>query len=231
METGNLSEEKAEAMFREILEDDTHWDLMTDKELERRIKNYEKDKTKENYQRILSCLRNASVFYLTAEKDSNRVLVHKTEEGDYLPIYSSKRKIGKEEKQKYFVNEVLFSDLLKNFMEKLDLIGIVLNNFISMPVDKWKDLMKSYDEMLNHIDSILEIEMEAENLSDIMFERLGGRQISAVLLNGETIEGFVWSTQKKDAEIRLDVTVRDHDISLCRKDIKTIKAFPFENNS
>ncbi len=69
--------------------------------------------------------------------------------------------------------------------------------------------------------------MEGEELTEIMFERFGGRKISAELTDGRKIEGEVWGSHSEDGNKCLDVDIGENQsIEIYRKDVKEIKAFP-----
>lgn len=52
-------------MYTKILTDDTRWDLMTTKELEKRIAKYKADeKNQDKILSMMSCLRLAEILYL-----------------------------------------------------------------------------------------------------------------------------------------------------------------------
>ncbi len=64
-----MTEKEMQRMFTKILTDDTRWDLMTGKELDKRIKAYKADK--DNRQKLISlmgCLRLAEVLYPYSRK-------------------------------------------------------------------------------------------------------------------------------------------------------------------
>lgn len=231
MEDTELKEQELQ-LIKEILEDDTHWDLMTDRELERRIRTYEKLGRGIDYLRVWSCLRLAHVFYLKADKNKNVPLVLSSEKGDYLPIYSSKRRIGKEEKGKYAVGEISFFDLIKYLEKEKKLIGIIVNyqtSKITMTVEQLLNLMAAYDHITDAFDNMMENGLEGEELTELMFERFGGRNITAELTDGRTIEGRVWSSHSEDGNICLDVEIGENEnIEIYRKDVKTIKALPID---
>lgn len=219
-------------LLQEILEDDTHWDLMTDRELERRIKAFEKNGKGIDYLRVWSCLRLAHVFYLKADKNKDAPLVLSSDKGNFLPIYSSKRKIGKEEKSKYAVDEISFFDLTKYLEKEKNLIGIIVNyqtSQISMSTEQLLNLMAAYDHITDAFDNMMENGLEGEELTELMFERFGGRNIRAELTDGRTIEGRVWSSHSENGNICLDVEIGEkEDIEIYRKDVKTIKMLPFD---
>lgn len=231
MEDADLKEQEL-LLLKDVLEDDTHWDLMTDRELERRIRAFEKLGRGIDYLRVWSCLRLAHVFYLKAEKNKNVPLVLSSEKSDFLPIYSSKRKIGKEEKSKYFIDEISFFDLIKYLEKEKKINGIILNyqtSQISMSTEQLLTLMTAYDHITDAFDNMMESGMTGEELTDIMFERFGGRKISAELTDGRKIEGEVWSSHSEDGNICLDVEIGENQsIEIYRKDVKTIKAFPID---
>ena len=217
-------------LLKNLLEDDTQWDLMTDRELERRLKIYEKTKQGEDFIRALSCLRLATVFYLKAEKNSENIIVVNTEKGDYLPVYSSRRKIGKEDKQKYYAQETYFTELCKRLKDS-EIKGIVLNcntNNIPIPNAQLLPFMDVMEHVLELFDNMMEEGIEGEALTEIMFERFGGRHIKAELFDGTTVEGEVWSSHSENGNVCLDVKVGEDDVQVFKNEVKTIKAYPIE---
>lgn len=227
----NSFEEKQLKLLESLLTDDTRWDLMTEKELERRLKVYEKTKDGEDLIKTLSCLRLASVYYLKADKDSNNVIITSTDEGDYLPVYSSKRRIGKEEKQKYYGQEVRFEELCQFVKDEKRFVGFILNcnsNRLVIEFEHLLQLMDSIDRLLVHIDDALEEGIDEQDLTEIMFERFGGRNVHVDLKNGNAIDGEVWSSHLDDGEVCLDVTSDGKEYQVYRKEVKTIKAYPIE---
>ena len=75
----NMLEKQYQKMYHKILTDDTRWDLMTAKELEKRIAKFKADeKSQDKMLSMLSCLRLAEILYLYcfASLVERKVLYH-----------------------------------------------------------------------------------------------------------------------------------------------------------
>ena len=63
-----MNEKQYQKMYTKILTDDTRWDLMTAKELEKRIAKYKADeRNQDKMLSMMSCLRLAEILYLYQE--------------------------------------------------------------------------------------------------------------------------------------------------------------------
>ena len=88
--------------------------------------------------------------------------------------------------------------------------------------------MDVMEHVLELFDNMMEEGIEGEALTEIMFERFGGRHIKAELFDGTTVEGEVWSSHSENGNVCLDVKVGEDDVQVFKNEVKTIKAYPIE---
>ena len=90
-----LTEKEMQRMFDRIMEDDTHWDLMTGSLLTRRLKSYFKDTMSQTtFVEAMNCLRLTDLVYLySQEGDSITMPTVPAPEGLTIMLFTSKRKI------------------------------------------------------------------------------------------------------------------------------------------
>ena len=93
--------------------------------------------------------------------------------GDYFPIFTSKKQMEKNDRKKYSCIETELRKVC-NFLEGRDeLKGIIINyktNHLMMEKKILFEMIKILDEMEEKVDKAMEAGIEAEELTDILFE-------------------------------------------------------------
>ena len=163
---------KSEEILKDFLKDTTQWDLMTEEEMESRICTYQATgKTAELF-KILSCLRLAPLYYCKKKGENNGFYIS-LKSGDYFPIFTSKKQMDKEDRKKYSCIETELRKVC-DFLEGRDeLKGIIINyktNHLVIEKEILFKTIKVLDEIEEKVDKAMEAGIEAEELTDILFE-------------------------------------------------------------
>ncbi len=232
-------EEIKEKILLKILSDDTRWDLMTGRELLKRITEYKASEgDNEKFIYVLSCLRLANVYYLYS-KEGNKTTVPTIPlpEGQVITLFTSKKKIIADSFKQFKVNSLRFPELLECF-DCADDIGFVCINPYSddviLPLPHIKEFLQTADAVINGIDEMMEEGINGEILGDVVFERFSGRRIDCITNTGKHIVGDAYSFGKsKDGGMYLIVdTEEDNKTVLYKSTVETIKDItPYEIES
>ena len=163
---------ETEEILKNFVKDTTQWDLMTEEEMESRICTYQATgKTAELF-KILSCLRLAPLYYCKKKGENNGFYIS-LNSGDYFPIFTSKKQMEKKDRKKYSCIETELRKVC-HFLEGRDeLKGIIINyktNHLMMEKKILFEMIKILDEMEEKVDKAMEAGIEAEELTDILFE-------------------------------------------------------------
>ncbi len=175
-----MTEKEMQRMFTKILTDDTRWDLMTGKELDKRIKAYKADK--DNRQKLISlmgCLRLAEVLYpYSQEGESYSMPTLPLPEGTMLMAFTTKAKCKAESLKQYKFNSATIADLVDCFDK--DAIKYVcinpLTDDVILPLEHLMHFIEMADNIVNHVDEQMIEGIEFKDLDPITFERFGGKR-------------------------------------------------------
>lgn len=216
-------------MYTKILTDDTRWDLMTTKELEKRIAKYKADeKNQDKILSMMSCLRLAEILYLY-KKDGENITMPTIPlpEGQVMLIYTSKNKIVSDNVKQFEVGISRLPELLECF-EDSELAFICINpetDDITIPFNYTKEVIEVYDNIQIHVDEKMEKGIKAEELEPIVFERFQGRKIDCKTTDGKHIVGDVYSSRKdkvKGLELIVDLG-EEREVELYIGQVKFIR--------
>lgn len=222
---------ETEEILKNFLKDTTQWDLMTEEEMESRICTYQATGKNTDVFKILSCLRLAPL-YCCKKKGENNGFYISLNSGDYFPIFTSKNQMAKEDRKKYICIETELRKVC-NFLEGRDeLKGIIINyktNHLVMEKKILFETLKVLDEMEEKVDKAMEAGIEAEELTDILFERCNGRRVRIETKEGEIIEGETGIQYHDEKEFYMYVdTEKGERKQVHKSDVKKIKTFPIE---
>lgn len=225
----NITEKEYQKMYLKILTDDTRWDLMTAKELEKRLKAYFADKANnDKLIAVMSCMRLADVYYLY-QKDGKTSTMPTVPlpEGDMILVFTSKKKIQAESLKQYKTAKSTVYEILNCFesdVVKFVCINAMTDDFI-LPTEQLKPFIQATDEVTIHVEEQMAEGIKAEELEPIVFERFSGRRIDCETLDGRHIVGDAFSF-KNDTEKGqcLVVDIEDgENLDLYQSEVKIIK--------
>ena len=222
---------ETEEILKNFLKDTTQWDLMTEEEMESRICTYQATgKTAELF-KILSCLRLAPLYYCKKKGENNGFYIS-LKSGDYFPIFTSKKQMDKEDRKKYSCIETELRKVCDFLEGREELKGIVINyktNHLVIEKEILFEMLKVLDEMEEIVDKAMEEGIEAEELTDILFERCNGRRVRIETKEGEIIEGETGIQYHDEKEFYMYVeTEKGERKQVHKSDVKNIKTFPIE---
>lgn len=224
-----MTENQYKKMYTKILTDDTRWDLMTAKELEKRISKYKADeKNQDKLLSMMSCLRLAEILYLYHKEGENTTIpTIPLPEGQVMLFFTSENKIVSDNLKQFEVGFSRLSELLECF-EDSELSFICINpetDDITLPINYTKELIEAYDNIQIHVDEQMEKGIEAEELDAIVFERFLGRRIDCKTIDGQHIIGDAYSSRKdKEKGLGLIVDLGDEqEIELYKGQVKFIR--------
>lgn len=224
-----MTERQYQKMYTKILTDDTRWDLMTARELEKRIARYKADE-KNQYKMLsmMSCLRLAEILYLYKKDGGNTTMpTIPLPEGQVMLIYTSKNKIVSDNVKQFEVGVSRLPELLECF-EDSGLAFICINpetDDITLPLNYTKEVIEAYDNIQIHVDEQMEKGIKAEELEPIVFERFQGRMIDCETTDGKHIVGDAYSS-RKDKEKGLELIVdlgEEREVELYIGQVKFIR--------
>lgn len=192
-----LTEKEMQRMFTKILTDDTRWDLMTGKELLKRINAYKADK--DNRQKliaIMGCLRLADVLYpYEQDGESFSMPTLPLPEGAMIMAFTSKAKCKAESLKEYKFKSATVIEILNSF--EADAIKYVCINPLSddfiLPVEPLKQFTETADKILCDVDNQMMEGIEFKDLDPITFERFGGKRIECKTAYGRELIGEAYS--------------------------------------
>lgn len=120
-----------------------------------------------------------------------------------------------------------------DFLEgREELKGIIINyktNHLVIEKEILFEMLKVLDEMEEIVDKAMEEGIEAEELTDILFERCNGRRVRIETKGGEIIEGETGIQYHDEKEFYMYVDTENGERKQVHKsDVKKIKTFPFE---
>ncbi|WP_300915733.1 hypothetical protein [Bacteroides acidifaciens] len=224
-----MNEKQYQKMYTKILTDDTRWDLMTAKELEKRIAKYKADeRNQDKMLSMMSCLRLAEILYLYQEDgESTTMPTIPLPEGQVMLIYTSEGKIVSDNLKQFKVGFSRLPELLECFDDS-ELAFICINpetDDITLPLSHTKEIIEAYDNIQIHVDEQMEKGIKAEELEPIVFERFLGRRIDCETTEGKHIVGDVYSSKKnKEKGLGLIVDLGEkQEIELYQSQIKVIR--------
>lgn len=185
-------------MYHKILTDDTRWDLMTAKELEKRIAKFKADeKSQDKMLSMLSCLRLAEILYLYQKNgESTTMPTVPLPEGQVMLIFTGEEKIVSDNLKQFEVGFSRLPELLECF-EDTELAFICINpetDDITLPLNYTKEIIDAYDNIQIHVDEQMGEGIKAEELEPIVFERFLGRRIDCETTEGKHIIGDAYSS-------------------------------------
>lgn len=225
----NITEKEYQKMHLKVLTDDTRWDLMTAKELEKRIAKYKADgNSHDKMLSMMSCLRLAELLYLYQKDGENTTMpTLPLPEGQVMLIFTSEGKILSE-KIKHF--DVGFSHL-PELLECFDDSGIAFicinpeTDDITLPLNQTKEIIEAFDKIQFHVDEQMGEGIKAEELESIVFERFLGRKIDCETTDGNHIVGDAYSSRKdKEKGLVLIVDLGDEsEVELYQGQVKVIR--------
>lgn len=223
-------EEIKEKILLKILADDTRWDLMTGRELLKRITAYKASEgDNEKFIYLLSCLRLANVYYLYSKDDGKTTVpTIPLPEGQVLALFTSKKKIIADSFKRFKVDSARLPELLECF-DCADDIGFVCINpnsdDVILPLSNIMEFFKTADDVINGIDEMMEEGISGEVLGDIAFERFSGRRIDCITNTGKHIVGDAYSfgRARGGATYLIVETEEDNKFVLYKSEVETIK--------
>lgn len=222
---------KSEEILKDFLKDTTQWDLMTEEEMESRICTYQSTGKGEDLFKILSCLRLAPLYYCKKKGENNGFYIS-LKSGDYFPIFTSKKQMDKEDRKKYSCIETELRKVCDFLEGREELKGIIINyktNHLVIEKEILFEMLKVLDEMEEIVDKAMEEGIEAEELTDILFERCNGRWVRIETKEGEIIEGETGIQYHDEKEFYMYVDTENGERKQVHKsDVKKIKTFPIE---
>ncbi len=236
-DTSNSSDvfaaEQTEEIYSRIIEDDTRWDYMTGKELEKRITAFQSDAGNSmKLIEVISCLRLAEVLYLRKKEKggwSSPVLYN--EEGNTVLLFTAKKHIKGEQFKEYKSAKADYSSIIEGFGEhnvKKVIINIDTQNLL-LPTENISGIIKVCDDLQKTVDQYMESGIQEEDLEEIIFERFKGRRIYCKFKDGTTIEADSYS-YFKDKEMGgylVADTDEEKEVKIYKKDIAFIKDITF----
>ncbi len=223
-----LTEKEMQRMFDRIMEDDTHWDLMTGSLLTRRLKSYFKDTMSQTtFVEAMNCLRLTDLVYLySQEGDSITMPTVPAPEGLTIMLFTSKRKITQASLKHFKTKEALLPDILESFNSdelKFIVINPCTDDFI-LPVDTVKEVFARIVEIIQHADEDKTKGITAKDLTPLMFERFGGCTIECDTADGRHIVGDAYSYCEDENGQCLTVKVSEtENVDVYKSEIKYIK--------
>lgn len=231
-----VNEKQYKELYTKILTDDTRWDLMTAKELEKRLKAYFADKTNnDKLIAVMSCMRLADVYYLYQKDGKTSTMpTIPLPEGDLILVFTSKKKIQAESLKQYKTAKSTVYEILNCFESdavKFVCINAMTDDFI-LPIEQLKPFIQATDEITIHVEEQMTEGINAEKLEPIVFERFSGRRIDCETLDGRHIVGdaFSFKNDTKKGQC-LVVEIEKGDIlDLYQCEVKIIKDItPFDD--
>lgn len=222
--------ESSELLDR-FISDTTQWDLMTGEELESRICTYESTGDKNDFFRALSCLRLTPLYFLRVKGKKSSFYVS-SGEGDFYPVFTSKKQAEGEDKKKYACAETDLRSVCEFLEGEQSFKGIVIN-YKTTPFIVNREIlflaMKSLDEAEEKIDELMEHGISEELLTDMLFERFNGRKVSIETKDGVIIEGETGIHYKDETEHYIIVEpANGEERKVHKSEVKKIKALPIE---
>ena len=192
-----LSAKELQRMLTTILKDDTRWDLMTGKELEKRIKAYKANKgNNPKIIPILGCLRLADVLYpYKQEGDAFSMPTLPLPEGAMIMAFTTKAKCKVESLKDYKFNSATVLEILNSFDAdtiKYVCINALTDDFI-LPIEPLKQFTEMADRILCDVDNQMMEGIEFKDLDPITFERFGGKRVECKTRFGDEIIGEAYS--------------------------------------
>lgn len=224
-----LTEKEMQRMLTTILKDDTRWDLMTGKELEKRIKAYRANKgNNPKIIPILGCLRLTDVLYpYKQEGESFSMPTLPLPEGAMIMAFTSKAKTKVESLKDYKFNSATVLEILNSFEAdaiKYVCINPLTDDFI-LPIEPLKQFTEMADRILCDVDNQMMEGIEFKDLDPITFERFGGKRIECKTAYGQVIIGDAYSFHEdKTLGPCLTITTDDkEEIELYYNQVERIK--------
>lgn len=224
-----MTEKKYQKMYTKILTDDTRWDMMTTRELEKRIAKYKgNEHNQDKMLSMMSCLRLAEILYLYQEDgESTTMPTIPLPEGQVMLIYTSEEKIVSDNLRQFKVGFSRLPELLECFDDS-ELAFICINpetDDITLPLSHTKEIFEAYDNIQIHVDEQMGKGIKAEELESIVFERFLGRRIDCETTEGMHIVGDAYSSKKdKEKGLGLIVDLGDkRELELYQSQIKVIR--------
>ncbi|WP_290464479.1 hypothetical protein [Bacteroides acidifaciens] len=225
----NMLEKQYHKMYHKILTDDTRWDLMTAKELEKRIAKFKADeKSQDKMLSMLSCLRLAEILYLYQKNgESTTMPTVPLLEGQVMLIFTGEEKIVSDNLKQFEVGFSRLPELLECF-EDTELAFICINpetDDITLPLNYTKEIIEAYDNIQIHVDEQMGEGIKAEELEPIVFERFLGRRIDCETTEGKHIIGDAYSSRmdKKRGLVLVVDLGEDDEVELCQGQVKHIR--------
>lgn len=224
----HLTEKELERMFNKIMEDDTHWDLMTGSLLIRRLKAYFKDPMSQTtFAESMNCLRLTELVYLyNQEGDRITMPIVPAPEGATIMLFTSKKKITQPNLKQFKTKKALLPDILESFNSdelKFIVINPCTDDFI-LPVDTVKEVFARLVEIIQHADEEKAKGITAQELTPLMFERFGGCTIECETNDGRHIVGDAYSYCENEKGQCLTVTVSEtENVDIYKSEVKLIK--------
>ena len=166
------------------------------------------------------------------KKGENNGFYISLKSGDYFPIFTSKKQMDKEDRKKYSCIETELRKVCDFLEGREELKGIIINyktNHLVIEKEILFEMLKVLDEMEEKVDKAMEAGIEAEELTDILFERCNGRRVRIETKGGEIIEGETGIQYHDEKEFYMYVDTENGERKQVHKsDVKKIKTFPFE---
>lgn len=231
--TDEFAAEPVGEIYSRIIEDDTRWDYMTGKELEKRIAAFQSDaRNSMKLIEVISCLRLTEVIYLRKkEKNGWTCPVLHDEEGNTVLLFTAKKHIQGERFKEYKPAKANYSSIIEGFSEhnvKNVIINIDTQNLL-LPIENISGIIKVCDNLQKTIDQYMESGIQEENLEEIIFERFKGRRIYCKFKDGKTIEADSYSyfQDKERGGYLVADTDKEKELKIYKKDVSFIKDITF----
>lgn len=197
MPNEEITHEQAQYICDRVISDSTRWDLITAKELEKRIDAFLSDSA--NYDRIIdvvSGLRLAKVLYLCRkEKRGWSMPILQDGKEQIFLVFTSKRHMKSEKLKEYKIGKALFSEIVDSIGEE-NITRVIVNvdtQDLSLPVKMVMDFIQIFDDLEEMVDKKMCEGFVGKEMSAIDFERFKGRRIYCKTIDGKEIEGDAFS--------------------------------------